>query len=327
MYELELLGQHRYKFDRDGRIRLPGRWLDSFDGQRIYLTAGEDGSLNVFPDQSFKRVVDQVRSFAPGNEVGRALTRMVLGWAESTEPDGRGRITIPALLRRVAGLGESVVVLGLFDRIQIWDARRWETIQESFDPTRTSWLEVRRSAIVGPDGEPIQDEPRLWLPEPDAAAEPADEQTGAGVVRRIRRTIEDLLLRSPVTAQDLHQLSPRDFEELIAELLSAQGYGVERTPMSHDGGVDLWVAREDSLGKFLYAVQCKRNAPERPVRVDVVRELVGVVDLTGATAGILVTSSSFTKVAARTVALERLRYRISLHDHRAIDEWIRSYPR
>jgi SNF2 family DNA or RNA helicase len=67
-----------------------------------------------------------------------------------------------------------------------------------------------------------------------------------------------------------------ELEDRCAALLSAAGWTVEPTPRSRDGGVDLIAERVDEMGlaQRLF-VQCKDHA--RPVGVDVVRELLGVL--------------------------------------------------
>lgn len=85
-------------------------------------------------------------------------------------------------------------------------------------------------------------------------------------------------LQSPRRSAAKRQTKPTglELEARCARLLSARGWLVERTPRSRDGGVDLIVSRIDEVGieQKLY-VQCKDWA--RPVGVDVVRELVGVL--------------------------------------------------
>lgn len=65
------------------------------------------------------------------------------------------------------------------------------------------------------------------------------------------------------------------------------------TPQTRDGGKDLFILEDRTLGKFLYYLECKKLAPHRPVGVRMVRELYGTVMRDRATAGILVTSSYF----------------------------------
>ncbi len=67
-----------------------------------------------------------------------------------------------------------------------------------------------------------------------------------------------------------------EFEERCARVLEARGWKVTRTPRSRDGGVDLIADHVDEVGlaQRLF-VQCKDHA--RPVGVEVVRELIGVL--------------------------------------------------
>ena len=61
------------------------------------------------------------------NEVKKL--RALFAYAADCEPDGQGRILIPAKLREYAGLTREVVVIGSFDRAEIWDAERWAAVE------------------------------------------------------------------------------------------------------------------------------------------------------------------------------------------------------
>lgn len=132
---------------------------------------------------------------------------------------------------------------------------------------------------------------------------------------------QELIKRLGQSPDDIFELPPRKFEELVAELLRSQGYEVQITQPSKDGGRDLFVAVPQLLGDFLYLVECKRYAPDRRVGVRRVRELYGVVEQERATAGILVTTSSFT---AGAIEFQKpIRRRLSLHDYKDLTEWLR----
>ncbi len=118
----------------------------------------------------------------------------------------------------------------------------------------------------------------------------------------------------------LHTLTPRKFEELVAEILNRRGLQVRLTPQSRDGGFDLLAVDEDLLGKHLYLVECKRQSPERPVGVGIVRALNGVVEQKRASGGIVVTTSSFTGPALQLA--EKLEYRISLKEMSDLRIWL-----
>ena len=94
-------------------------------------------------------------------------------------------------------------------------------------------------------------------------------------------------LQTPVSARTVR---PRptglELEDRVAELLKTRGWTVDRTPLSHDGGIDLIARRTDEVGieQTLY-VQCKDHA--RPVGVEVVRELIGVLPAGSTIQGVL----------------------------------------
>ena len=89
-----------------------------------------------------------------------------------------------------------------------------------------------------------------------------------------------------------------ELEERCAAILEARGWDVRRTPRSHDGGIDLIGTRIDEVGieQTIY-MQCKDHA--RPVGVEVVRELLGVLPVGGSARPIIAARSGLTADAAR----------------------------
>ncbi len=130
----------------------------------------------------------------------------------------------------------------------------------------------------------------------------------------------DLLERLQKNPELLHILSPRQFEDVVAKILDRLGYSVRLTPATRDGGKDIYVATRSDLGSFLYLVECKHFAPDRPVGVGIVRELYGTLSVERATAAMLVTTSYFTKKAKEFT--ESIRYQMSLRDYVGLQEWL-----
>lgn len=163
--------------------------------------------------------------------------------------------------------------------------------------------------------------PTIFLP----GGEPAtDEGTGSRDARiTVAAASQTLLERVRAQPLDLYQLTPRQFEETVAEAFAERGYEVTLTPATRDGGSDLYVARNDGLGRFLFAVECKRYRPSNPVQVGLVRQLYGVVERERATAGVLITTSFFTSSAIKEAERE-MRYRLHLNDFDQLVRWIRS---
>jgi restriction system protein len=116
-------------------------------------------------------------------------------------------------------------------------------------------------------------------------------------------------------------LPPRKFEEIVAELLAGMGYDVELTPPSKDGGFDMYAAKKDKVGRFLFLVECKRYVPPHKVGVQVIRSLYGVVQQKSANAGIVATTSFFTKGASEFE--QERKYQIQLSDYFALQNWLK----
>jgi len=121
----------------------------------------------------------------------------------------------------------------------------------------------------------------------------------------------------------MYELGPRKFEELVAELLNRDGAEVTLTPPSRDGGRDIFAWLDTPLGKALYLIECKRYGPANPVGVEIVRSVYGVVAEERATAGLIVTTSSFTKGAI--AFRERVPNQLSLRAYSDLAGWLRRH--
>lgn len=120
--------------------------------------------------------------------------------------------------------------------------------------------------------------------------------------------------------ESLYKFEPHKFEELIAELFARDGLEVEVTLPSKDGGRDILALEKTATGTHLYLVECKRYARHRPISVDIIRALYGVVEEERATGGIIVTTSHFTSDAWKF--REKINYRMALRDYDTLKEWL-----
>lgn len=110
----------------------------------------------------------------------------------------------------------------------------------------------------------------------------------------------------------IYNLTPREFEELVAELFKQQDFEIELTPKTRDGGYDIIATKNIGGLPFMLLIECKKYSKENPVGVSLVRSLLGVQSDRKANKAVLVTTSRFTK-SARQFA-ERQQHLISLVD-------------
>jgi len=63
----------------------------------------------------------------------RSFARIMLAGAMEVNLDKLGRILIPDYLKKYAGLQKNVVICGLRNRLEIWDAKKWEVYKKEVE--------------------------------------------------------------------------------------------------------------------------------------------------------------------------------------------------
>lgn len=122
----------------------------------------------------------------------------------------------------------------------------------------------------------------------------------------------------------MHALRPRQFEELIAEILASFGWQVQLTKATRDGGYDIYAITKEQQAdvQTSWIIECKKYSSERRVGIDIVRQLYGVKIQLGVANMMLATTSQFTKGVKD---YKSSRYDLELKDYEGILEWINEY--
>ena len=116
-----MTGQYAHNIDAKGRLFIPAKLREEL-GETFHVTIGPDHCLTNYPNDTRDEVMAKVHDMQYSK--GKSL-RALSANAVDCEPDGQGRILIPAKLRKYADLEKEVVVIGSFDRAEIWNAERW----------------------------------------------------------------------------------------------------------------------------------------------------------------------------------------------------------
>ncbi len=139
--------------------------------------------------------------------------------------------------------------------------------------------------------------------------------------KSIKRIITDIYKDN----SNLLKVEPRQFEEIIAEMLYAKGFEVQLTKQTRDNGYDilaLKVLENNFALKFL--VECKRYKKEK-VGVDIIRSFKEVIQTEKANKGIIVTTSYFTKDAQ--TKRKETPYLLDYKDKDDVLLWVAEYMR
>jgi MraZ protein len=129
----EAWGASFIKLDDKNRIILPAKFRAALaDG--AYLTRGHDECVFLFSRPQFDTYREHTRAHAPPGMPAIAFDRVFYSSVVIQEPDKQGRITIPQMLRDYAGLSRDLAVIGMEERMEIWDGDRWQTYLSEFEP-------------------------------------------------------------------------------------------------------------------------------------------------------------------------------------------------
>lgn len=120
-----LLGEYQHNLDIKGRVAVPAKFRDNLKAGAI-ITRGLDNCLFVFTASEWEALARKLVALPLAQANSRAFTRLMLAGAMDVEIDTQGRILIPDYLRKYAGLSKQVVIAGLYNRIEVWDATVWE---------------------------------------------------------------------------------------------------------------------------------------------------------------------------------------------------------
>jgi MraZ protein len=121
-----LIGEYEHTLDEKKRVSLPKAFRSGL-GKRVVMTRGLDKCLFVYSRFAWEKVAAKLQSLSLVNTDTRGFNRFMLSGAAEVDVDGVGRILIPDHQKAFAGLKRRVIFTGVSDRVEIWDAGRWET--------------------------------------------------------------------------------------------------------------------------------------------------------------------------------------------------------
>src|SRR5262245_39891220 len=130
-----LTGTYERTLDEKLRLAMPKPFRESFDDERqLVLTPGTDGSLSLFPQSAFAGLAEQLAAKSPSGQEVRAFSRLLYAQSRSVEIDSQGRLRIPGELARLANLEGDIVLLGVGDRVELWNKSKWEAYLTELQP-------------------------------------------------------------------------------------------------------------------------------------------------------------------------------------------------
>lgn len=123
-------GEHHYNLDAKGRLSIPAEirkvLADNYEEKVILTKDPLEGYLVAYPLEVWREHEEKVQKLPATNLAAKKYIRLVFSAAVECELDKQGRILLPPSLRDYAGLSREAVVVGAFNKIEIWDKERYQ---------------------------------------------------------------------------------------------------------------------------------------------------------------------------------------------------------
>jgi len=119
------MGEYHPTLDEKGRVAIPMKLRRAFGENsvinKLVITHGSDKCIMAFREEDWRDFVkNRLITLPQSDPSNRMKMRVLLGGATECELDRQGRITIPSYLLAYAEIKREVVILGLYDKIEVW---------------------------------------------------------------------------------------------------------------------------------------------------------------------------------------------------------------
>lgn len=128
------IGEYTHSIDAKKRLAIPSKFRRAL-GKRAVVTRGIDNCLVIYPLAEWQKLAKKLESLPSSQADSRGFARIMLSGAVDVEFDKLGRILLPDYLKNYAFLKKEVAVLGLSNRIEIWNEKRWQEYKKKTEAT------------------------------------------------------------------------------------------------------------------------------------------------------------------------------------------------
>lgn len=130
------VGEYPRQLDERGRFILPAKIREKLSGT-VYITRSPlEGCLNLYSEEEWEKISKKVSELPSSTDVNvTKFIRKLFSKALGCELDKQGRIPLTDALIEYAHLEKDIVLVGANSKLEIWDAKAWDKMNEEDDDT------------------------------------------------------------------------------------------------------------------------------------------------------------------------------------------------
>src|SRR3989338_4549824 len=139
--------EYSHTIDRKGRLILPARFREicKENGiEKFFVTRGLDKCLFMFNEEEWRVQEQKFKTMSFTKQESRSFNRLFFSGAVDVVPDRQGRFIIPQYLKDYADIKRDTVIIGISNRIEIWNGHAW---REFFANSKNSFEEIAERMV------------------------------------------------------------------------------------------------------------------------------------------------------------------------------------
>ena len=144
-------GEFRCKLDDKGRFFIPSSIRELLDKGRpdqtksVMFVRGQTECLWLYALQDWENKLARARETLDDDQ-SRLFMHFIVSETMASEIDRSGRICVPRRLRELSGIEEEIVVIGMYDKLELWSLEEWNSylarMEEKYETSLNKILNV-----------------------------------------------------------------------------------------------------------------------------------------------------------------------------------------
>jgi MraZ protein len=136
----KFFGTYSRTLDDKKRLQIPSKLVKEMP-HSFYVLRGFEGCLSIYEEAEFNALMAKLESLSYLSETARNYVRLSSASVEELEVDSHGRITLPKELADTYKMGNDVVLIGVLDHFELWDATAYDAYLKEKAPLYESLAE------------------------------------------------------------------------------------------------------------------------------------------------------------------------------------------
>ena len=121
-------GRFLHTMDTKGRVSIPSGFRVEIQrrSEKDPILSSQGAHLALFPADEWEKKEEVLLGLSDFDADAQDLQRIMVGEASDSPLDSQGRILVPTLMRKEADLESKILVIGVLNRIELWNPERYE---------------------------------------------------------------------------------------------------------------------------------------------------------------------------------------------------------